>query len=203
MLAETKAENTVQAMRELEESAAKIGSVINTINDIAGKTDLLALNATIEAASAGEAGKGFAVVANEVKELATQTAHATKEIGQLIQQMQSKTGVAVEATADIGTLIDGLNQMMQSISSSISQQSSATREISRTVEGTSRSAINMSSKIEESSDLSTNVANNIDELGQKSVSVKNDSQASLDQSQALSQMSDDLKHLIHQFKVEA
>ncbi len=58
----------------LAEAGAKIGEVINLINEIASQTNLLALNATIEAARAGEMGKGFAVVANEVKVLADQTA---------------------------------------------------------------------------------------------------------------------------------
>ena len=66
----------------MSQAAARIGVVIDLINDIAAQTNLLALNATIEAARAGEAGKGFAVVATEVKSLASQTATATEEIAQ-------------------------------------------------------------------------------------------------------------------------
>ncbi|MGQ3031105.1 MAG: methyl-accepting chemotaxis protein, partial [Ferrovibrionaceae bacterium] len=89
----------------LAASASKIGEVIALINTIAGQTNLLALNATIEAARAGEAGKGFAVVASEVKNLATQTAKATDEIGQQVQGVQSATREAVAAIEDIRSII--------------------------------------------------------------------------------------------------
>ena len=69
-------------MESLVEEAKKIGEVVNLIQDIAEQTNLLALNATIEAARAGESGKGFAVVASEVKNLASQTANATEQIGE-------------------------------------------------------------------------------------------------------------------------
>ncbi len=81
------AESTNATIAKLDESSTEIGKVINVISSIAEQTNLLALNATIEAARAGEAGKGFAVVANEVKELATETAKATEEISQKIEEI--------------------------------------------------------------------------------------------------------------------
>ena len=66
-----------------------------SINEkIAGQTNLLALNATIEAARAGEAGKGFAVVAGEVKNLATQAAHNSKELRtEVLNEIRAQTSV--------------------------------------------------------------------------------------------------------------
>jgi methyl-accepting chemotaxis protein len=200
MIAEQKAARTGQVMGELKDSAAKIGSVVDTINDIAGKTDLLALNATIEAASAGEAGSGFAVVANEVKELATQTERATKEIGDLIAEMQTKTDLAVDATDEISELINHLNDTMQSISSAITQQSSATNEITRTIEGTSSSATEMSENIDQVSTLSNQVADNVKSLGDASSDVKTSAASTLQQSQDLDGMSTELSSLVKQFK---
>jgi methyl-accepting chemotaxis protein len=64
----------------------RIGSIIQTINNISNQTNLLALNAAIESARAGEAGRGFAVVADEVRNLAKSTTESAEEIGDLIQQ---------------------------------------------------------------------------------------------------------------------
>ena len=64
---------------------------MKVISSVAQQPNLRALNATIEAARAGDAGKGFAVVAYEVKERAKQTAHATDEISQRIDAIQSDT----------------------------------------------------------------------------------------------------------------
>jgi methyl-accepting chemotaxis protein len=82
------AADTTARVKALSEAAERIGSIVQLINEIAGKTNLLALNATIEAARAGEAGRGFAVVAQEVKGLAEQTAKATAEIGGQIGAIQ-------------------------------------------------------------------------------------------------------------------
>ena len=76
------------------------------ISTIASQTNLLALNATIEAARAGDAGRGFAVVASEVKKLAQETAHATHQIQNSLQQL---TGEANAMLQRIGTGVDKAN----------------------------------------------------------------------------------------------
>jgi methyl-accepting chemotaxis protein len=99
------ADTTVQG---LSDNSQRIGDVVRLINDIAGQTNLLALNATIEAARAGEAGKGFAVVASEVKNLASQTAKATEEIGSQIAAMQG----AARGGLVVAEAIDGIDQVI-------------------------------------------------------------------------------------------
>ena len=128
------AQKTDELVRGLVEAAAKIGDVVNLINDIASQTNLLALNATIEAARAGEAGKGFAVVANEVKHLATQTGKATEEISQQINDVQNRTRSAVDAIKTISDTIEEMNEVSNAIMVAVHQQSEATQEISRNIQ---------------------------------------------------------------------
>jgi methyl-accepting chemotaxis protein len=127
------ARETDTTVRGLAEAANKIGDVVRLISDIAGQTNLLALNATIEAARAGEAGKGFAVVASEVKNLATQTAKATEEIGAQIAAMQAETGRTVEAIAAIARTIEELNANTGQVAAASEEQAAATQEIGRAV----------------------------------------------------------------------
>ena len=132
------ASSTDVSIRQLAESSKGIGDVIKVINSIAEQTNLLALNATIEAARAGDAGKGFAVVANEVKELAKETAKATDEIQERIASIQTDTGVAVQAIADINTIVGQISETQGLIAYSVEEQNATTQEINRTIVNTSK-----------------------------------------------------------------
>ena len=127
------AATTNTSVARLGESSIEIATVVKVITSIAEQTNLLALNATIEAARAGEAGKGFAVVANEVKDLAQKTAQATEDISRRVQSIQSDTGGAVEAIANISTIIGKINDFQTTIAAAVEEQTATTGEMNRSV----------------------------------------------------------------------
>jgi methyl-accepting chemotaxis protein len=141
------AQQTDARINALSQAAGRIGDVVKLITAIAEQTNLLALNATIEAARAGEAGRGFAVVASEVKQLASQTAKATDEIGTQIAGMQAATNESVAAIKEIGGTISRIAQIASTIATAVEEQGAATQEIARNVQqaahGTSKVASNI------------------------------------------------------------
>jgi methyl-accepting chemotaxis protein len=136
-------------MRSLADTTARIGDVVELINDIAGQTNLLALNATIEAARAGEAGRGFAVVAGEVKALASQTARATADIGGQIATIRGATTEAVTAMTEVGTIIGKMDEVAAAIAAAVEQQSATTREIAASVQAVAEATNDAAHAMEE------------------------------------------------------
>ena len=177
---------TSSTMNALGHSSTEIGKVVKVITSIAEQTNLLALNATIEAARAGEAGKGFAVVANEVKELARETARATEEIGGKIEAMQGDTRRAVAAIAEIGSVIERIDDLQTKIATAVEEQSVTTSEISR--------------NIGEATTGSTEIAENIVQVAQAAQSTAEGASNTQLSSQELARMAQALQRLVDEYK---
>jgi len=90
-------QETSKRIKRLGESSQEIGEIVNLLSDLTEQTNVLALNAAIQAAAAGEAGKGFSVVAEEVQRLAERSAEATRQIGSIINTIQTDTKDTISA----------------------------------------------------------------------------------------------------------
>jgi methyl-accepting chemotaxis protein len=99
-----------ELVRRIDEHAKDIGAITSIISNVAEQTNLLALNASIEAARAGEQGKGFSVVAKEIRKLANETAVATDNIRDKIDQMQSQSEEAVNFIYKNQSGVEKINQ---------------------------------------------------------------------------------------------
>jgi methyl-accepting chemotaxis protein len=106
------AQNTSQAMDEITEQVTLISDSISIIDQIAFQTNILSLNAAVEAATAGEAGKGFAVVAQEVRNLASRSAEAAKEIKDLVENATHK---ASQGKVTTSSMISGYDSLLENI----------------------------------------------------------------------------------------
>jgi len=125
---ENLAKQTVISMDEINKEVTAINDSITIIDQIAFQTNILSLNAAVEAATAGEAGKGFAVVAQEVRNLASRSAEAAKEIKELVEKAYSKANSG-KSIAD--NMIDGYSKLQDAISKNkeiIDDVSSASKE---------------------------------------------------------------------------
>lgn len=155
---ENKTDETVDEIEDLDSEMARIGDIIELIEEIAEQTNMLALNASIEAANADDSGDGFAVVADEIKSLAQETQDATDDIEALVTEVQEATTEAatdmremrnlvtdgmsdiedgITALEDMVDYVDDVNNGVQSISTATDEQAASTQEVVSMVEDVS------------------------------------------------------------------
>jgi len=104
----------IRAVKEINDANHSIGKIIKTIDEIAFQTNILALNAAVEAARAGQHGKGFAVVAEEVRNLASKSAEAANDTGNMIKNSIEKAElgnrIAAATAESLSEIVTGINE---------------------------------------------------------------------------------------------
>ena len=113
------ATKTSKAMDSINEQVTAINEAITVIDQIAFQTNILSLNAAVEAATAGEAGKGFAVVAQEVRNLASRSAEAAKQITDVVNSIQESVSLTNQKFDSMTKSIDNIYENTNSYSDTI------------------------------------------------------------------------------------
>ena len=186
---ETVAETT-RKVKRLAESSQEISKIVGFISQIASRTNLLALNASIEAARAGESGRGFAVVADEVRQLADRASKASKEIEQIVLQIQGETSSVMTAMEE-GTqqVIDGTQKAEQAkrslddiiqVSSQINQLVSSITQATEEQTETSRYVAQVMQSVELTAQETSQESQRVSDSLRSLVGVARDLQASVE-----------------------
>jgi methyl-accepting chemotaxis protein len=130
----------VRTMDDIQSSSQQIANIISVIDAIAFQTNILALNAAVEAARAGEQGRGFAVVASEVRNLATRSAQAAREIKGLIDASVDRVDTGSRLVRSAGTTMHGIVDSVQrvtlvmgEITAAAAEQSAGIGEVNATI----------------------------------------------------------------------
>ena len=173
---------TAKKIKRLGESAQKISQTVSLIDEIALKTNLLAVNASVEAARAGELGQGFTAVAEQVGSLAEQSARATKDIAQIVTEIQMETQEVVTA------IETGTSQVVDS---------------SERVETTKQQLNQVLAKSEEITQLMSLISNSTVEQTQASTEVTTLMQQATQASEARSHKSNQIAQAIRETALAA
>ena len=187
-----KVQFSARTVESLGVRSDQIGVIIGTIEDIADQTNLLALNAAIEAARAGEQGRGFAVVADEVRALAERTTKATKEISEMIKNIQNETRGAV------GTMVEGVREV-ENGTTEAAKSGVALQEILDQINAVTMQVGQIATAAEEQTATTSEISNNIQQMSEVIQQTARGAQDSSQAANALARLADDLNLIVGKF----
>lgn len=196
-----KMEGATEKMDMLGNAAQAINKVVETITEISEQVNLLSLNATIEAARAGEAGKGFAVVANEIKELAAQTATASLDIKDKIENIQTGSKGTQEGMTQISQVISQVDDIISTIAASVEEQSTVTAEISENIGQASAGLEEVTQNVGQSASVAGDITRDISHVKEASSDMAGQSETVKTSAQTLSGIAKKLNGLVGNFRV--
>lgn len=176
---------TTKKVKQLGQSSQQIAKAISSINQIALKTKVLAVNAGIEAGRAGEEGQGFVIVAEEVGKLAAQSATATKQIEQIVENIQIETSELAK-TMKIGTAqIEQGTSLLKDSKNNLVQLVEVSHKIDRLVDSISSATISQAETSQSVNNLIQEIAQVSQETSQSSYQVSNSLQQTVEIAQRL------------------
>ncbi|MET1755063.1 methyl-accepting chemotaxis protein [Novosphingobium sp. RD2P27] len=168
------ADEAVQAMSRVRESAKGIDEVIEGVDKIAFQTRVLAMNAAVEAGRAGDAGRGFAVVADLVSALAMRAEEEAKRARDQLTVTQTDIVTAVEAVQRVDGALAGISegvgevhQLLGGMASDNQAQASAISQISVAVNNMDQATQQNAAMVEETSAAARNLNSESEALAGK------------------------------------